>query len=93
MLFFGLGHFYVGNKKLGIIKVIVYTILLVPTILIILRRLYQKQRFIFDRNIIIKMFKTLWVLICGCTIIIWQMIDSVLFCLGGYTDNNGVKLS
>ena len=90
---FGLGHFYVGNKKLGFIKVIVYTILLVPTILIILRRLYQKQRFIFDRNIIIKMFKTLWVLICGCTIIIWQMIDSVLFCLGGYTDNNGVKLS
>ncbi len=92
-LFFGFGHFYVGNKKLGIIKAIVYAILLILTAIIILRRLYQKKRLIFDSNIILKMFKTFCVLICGCTFIVWQMIDSVLFCLGGYTDRNGVKLS
>ena len=37
-LFFGFGHFYVGNKKLGIIKAIVYAILLILTAIIILRR-------------------------------------------------------
>lgn len=92
-LFFGVGHFYIGNTKLGIIKAIVYSILLLSTIIICLRRFYQKNKFVFDSNIIVKMFKTFCVLICGCTFIIWQMIDSVLFSLGGYTDERGVKLS
>ena len=93
ILFFGLGHFYVGNNKLGIIKAIVYTILFLFTLVICIRRIYQKNRFVIDSNIFIKMFKTLCVLSCGCTFIIWQMIDSVMFCLGGYTDGKGVKLT
>ena len=92
-LFFGVGHFYVGNKKLGIIKLIVYSVFFLSMLFICFRRFYQKKRFIFDSNIIIKMFKTLWILASGCTVIIWQMVDSVMFCLGGYTDENGVKLS
>ena len=90
---FGFGHFYVGNNKLGIIKDIVYGILFVSTLIIFLRRIYQKNRFVFDSNIFIKMFKTLCILTCGCTFIIWQMIDSVMFCLGGYTDEKGVSLA
>ena len=90
---FGIGHFYVGNNKLGTIKAIVYSILFLSTIIIFIRRFYQKQRFNFDSNIFVKMFKTLCVLACGCTFVIWQMIDSVMFCLGGYTDSKGVNLS
>ena len=91
-LIFGFGHFYIGNKKLGIIKDIVYAILFLFTFIIFFRRIYNKNRFIFNSNIIIKMFKTFCVLACGCTFIIWQMTDSVLFCLGIYTDGNGVRL-
>ena len=90
---FGFGHFYVGNSKLGTIKAIVYAILFLSTIIICCRNLNQKKRFVFDSNIFIKIFKTLCVLVCGCTFIIWQMVDSVMFCLGGYTDENGVQLS
>ena len=90
---FGFGHFYVGNTRLGVTKVIIYAILFLFTLIIFCRRYYQKNKFIFDTNIFVKMFKTLCVLACGCTFIIWQMVDSVMFCLGGYTDKNGVKLS
>ena len=89
---FGFGHFYVGNNKLGTTKAIIYAIFFLSTLIIICRRYYQKNRLVFDSNIFVKMFKTLCVLACGCTFIIWQMIDSVMFCLGGYTDKNGVNL-
>ena len=92
LLIFGVGHFYVGNIKLGIIKAIVYAILLSSSLIICLKKLYNKNRFIFNSNVIIKMFKTICILACGCTIIIWQMTDSVLFCLGIYTDHNGIQL-
>ena len=91
-LIFGIGHFYVGNNQLGVIKVIVYVILLISSLIICLKRIYNKKRFIFNSNVIIKMFKTICILACGCTFIIWQMTDSVLFCLGIYTDHNGIKL-
>ena len=90
---FGAGHFYIGNKKLGIIKAITYAILFLITFFICFRRFYQKNRFSSDSNIIIKMCRSFCVLACGCTFIIWQMIDSVMFSLGGYSDNQGVKLS
>ena len=92
LLIFGFGHFYVGNNKLGVTKAIIYAIFFSSTIIIICRRYYQKKRFVFDSNIFVKMFKTICVLACGCIFIIWQMIDSVMFCLGGYTDKNGVNL-
>ena len=56
-------------------------------------KFYQKNRFTSDSNIIIKMCRSFCVLACGCTFIIWQMIDSVMFSLGGYSDENGVDLS
>ena len=90
---FGAGHFYVGNKKMGIIKAITYSILLLFTFTICFRKFYQKNRFTSDSNIIIKMCRSFCVLACGCTFIIWQMIDSVMFSLGGYSDENGVDLS
>ena len=93
LLIFGIGHFYVGNNKLGIIKAIVYTILFISSLIICLKRIYNKKRFIFNSNIVSKIFKTLCILVCGCTFIIWQITDSVLFCLGIYTDNKGIKLS
>jgi len=90
---FGAGHFYVGNKRIGIIKAIVYSILLLITFMICFRKFYQKKRFSSDSNIIIKMCRSFCVLACGCTFIIWQMIDAVMFSLGGYSDENGVDLS
>ena len=90
---FGAGHFYVGNKRIGIIKAIVYSILLLITFMICFRKFYQKKRFSSDSNIIIKMCRSFCVLACGFTFIIWQMIDAVMFSLGGYSDENGVDLS
>ena len=90
---FGAGHFYVGNTRIGIIKAVAYSILLLITFTICFRKFYQKNRFASGSNIIIKMCRSFCVLACGCTCIIWQMIDSVMFSLGGYTDENGVALS
>ena len=90
---FGAGHFYVGNKNLGIAKAIIYSILFLSTLIICFRRIFQKNRFDFDSSIIVKICKTFCILACGCTFIIWQMVDSVMFSLGGYTDEKGVKLS
>ena len=90
---FGAGHFYIGNKKLGIIKALTYAILFLLILSICLRKFYQKNRFSSDSNIIIKMCRSFCVLACMCTFIIWQMIDSVMFSLGGYSDDKGVNLS
>ena len=92
LLIFGIGHFYVGNIKLGIIKSIIYAILFISSLIICLKKIYNNKRFIFNSNVITKIFKTICILACGCTFIIWQMTDSVLFCLGIYTDDKGIKL-
>ena len=92
-LFFGIGHFYVGNKKIGITKAIIYGILLIFSLIICCRRFFRKNRYVSDSSIITRIFKIFCILACGCTFIIWQMIDSVMFNIGGYTDDKGVKLS
>ena len=91
--FFGIGHFYVGNKKIGITKAIIYGILLIFSLIICCRRFFRKNRYVSDSSIITRIFKIFCILACGCTFIIWQMIDSVMFNIGGYTDDKGVKLS
>ena len=92
-LIFGIGHFYVGNKKLGMIKAIVYGILFLFSLAICCGRFCRKNKYVSDSSIITKILKIFCILACGCTFVIWQMIDSVMFNIRGYTDERGVELS
>lgn len=88
---FGVGHFYVGNIYFGIVKCVLYCILFISIIIICIRRFRFKGQDI-DNSFLLKLFRTVCFLLCGCTYVAWQMIDSVLFSLGGYNDANGMPL-
>ena len=89
---FGAGHFYVGNKTIGITKAIIYFILLVTFFIISFRVCFRKDKFQPGGNFYMRIIRSACLLICGCTFIIWQMVDAVMFCYGGHTDSNGVDL-
>ena len=86
---FGAGHYYVGNNTLFIIKVVVYTFIFLSVFIVLVISCIKKDRFNFSLSFI----RSGCILISGCTYIGWQIVDGVLFMLGGYTDSNGVSLS
>ena len=88
---FGAGHFYVGNYWLGGVKLVIYLILFISTIIICTNRLRFKREEV-ENSFLLRIFRTVCFLLCGCTYVGWQMIDSVLFSLGGYTDSNKMEL-
>lgn len=83
ILSFGLGHFYLGNISLGLIKFL-YCLLSV-TIFLIIPLLTNK----YDRRLWIKItpYFQLFFTLIFC---VWQIIDSVLFGMNLYTDWNDV---
>ena len=85
---FGAGHYYVGKFKLFIIKLVIYILLILTNVIIVLMGWFKKDKFNFNLNFI----RSACLLLCGCTFIGWQIIDAVLFMLGGYNDVNGVEL-
>ena len=88
---FGFGHFYVGNVFIGMIKALVYSILTISCGLILWRifRSTGNQ----GKSLIFKFTCTICLLLCSCAYIGWQIIDSILFSIGGYVDKNGAPLS
>lgn len=88
---FGAGHFYVGNYVMGGIKMGIYLVLFISTIIICTNRLRFKREEV-ENSFLLRIFRTVCFLLCGCTYVGWQMIDSVLFSLGGYTDSNNMEL-
>lgn len=87
---FGAGHFYTGNFNSGLFKLVVYVVMLLLSIIILC---YDKKN---KRLLISFHFHTLKVAILlstACVYVGWQIIDSVLFCSGGYKDGNNIELS
>jgi hypothetical protein len=87
---FGFGHFYVGNNLIGIIKASVYLVLSVSCCLVLYRVFRLQDQ---GKSFIFKFTCTICLLLCSCTYIGWQIIDSILFSIGGYTDKNQAPLS
>ena len=88
---FGAGHFYVGDN-VSYIKALIYFILFVVFIITIFRVCFRKDKFQTGGNFYLRILRSACLIICGCTFIIWQMVDSVMFSLRGYKDKNGVEL-
>lgn len=86
---FGFGHFYVGNIFFGFIKALIYIILTVSCFSIIWRVLRSQDQ---TKSFIFKFTCTICLLLCSCTYIGWQIIDTILFSIGGYQDSNGAPL-
>ena len=86
---FGIGHFYRGNTLLATIKLVIYIIFLIMTILICIHKSKYKQKTL---PLLIKFLRTSFFILCGCTCLTWQLVDSILFGFGIYTDNNGISL-
>ena len=76
---------------MGGIKFGIYLVLFVSTIIICTNRLRFKREEV-ENSFLLRIFRTVCFLLCGCTYVGWQMIDSVLFSLGGYTDSNNMEL-
>lgn len=79
---FGIGHFYIGNKILALVKLLFasmtcFIICQLPSI--------EKIKSIKICAYYIQM-------IFGSFLIIWQIVDSVLIGCGVYKDNNGIPL-
>ena len=85
---FGAGHYYVGKKTLFISKLLIYIVLTITTLIVVLTSCLKRDKYNFNLNFI----RSVCILLCGCVFVGWQIIDAVLFMLGGYNDGNGVEL-
>ena len=88
---FGAGHFYSGNTTTGVAKLIIYLCLLISIIAICVYRMKitDTER---ENSFIFRFLKSICFLVCGFTYLGWQMIDSILFTLEEFTDQNGQPL-
>ncbi|MCQ2818548.1 MAG: TM2 domain-containing protein [archaeon] len=88
---FGAGHFYSGNTTTGVVKLIVYLCLLFSILAICIYRMKitDTER---ENSFIFRFIKSICFLVCGFTYLGWQMIDSILFTLEEFTDQNGQAL-
>lgn len=88
-LSFGIGHFYVGNLLSGIVKLLSYVIIIGSAIVIVIIERRRKELIV---SFHFHTMKIAVFLLLGFIYVGWQMVDCVLFTLGGYTDGNGVDL-
>ena len=89
---FGVGHMYIGDYLLGVLKMIIYLVLFSSTIFICFYRCKHNDKYEIETSFIYRLMRMICFLLCGCVYVAWQMIDSILFSLGGYVDKNGVAL-
>ncbi len=80
---FGLGHYYLGNILIGMIKTIFCSISV--TAFLIMPYLTIKKR-----HKKLRMFTPYVQLLITLSFCIWQIIDSILFGINFYKDGNGV---
>jgi hypothetical protein len=87
---FGTGHFYLGNNFLGMLKALIYGVFCCSSCLILIKLFKSTEN--DGRSFIFKVTCTVCLLLCSCTYIGWQIVDSILFTIGGYSDSNGAPL-
>ena len=85
-IMFGSGHIYSENYALGILKALYFV--LTCGLFISVRILSKKTE---ENNTFILIISLLGCLTCA-GLLIWQLIDVVLFGLNRYVDGNGVEL-
>ena len=85
-LFFGAGHFYIGNYFFGFLKLILFTLVLV---LIFSLRIYNEDKEEYNRaSLMINLFACIFFFLLLC----WEIFDCLMFMLNKYIDNNEVSL-
>ena len=86
----GIGHFYVGNRKLGSIKLIVFGAIFGFHVLAWFEACGCRGK---NSKGFMKVIGTIIGIITGMTVIGWQMLDLFLFGLNYFKDENGVELT
>ena len=90
---FGAGHFYYGSTTYGIIKLCFYLLFLSIVLFLLIKAFIDKRNKNKKENThVFRIFRIVSFVLIGFTYICWQMIDSVMIVLGGYTDSNGFEL-
>lgn len=90
---FGAGHFYYGATTYGTVKCTLYAIFLAIILFVILKTcIDKKKKEREDTSNLFRIFRIISLILISFTYICWQMIDSILILLGGYTDKNGKEL-
>lgn len=88
---FGTGHLYSQRKLNGFLKLITYSFsFCCCCCLMILSAKIDTDN--IDENQTFLKISTFLFLMCYCILIIWQIIDFVLFICGVYVDGNGIEL-
>jgi hypothetical protein len=83
---FGIGHFYTGNLGIGIPKLIMY---MLACIAIIVLRIFSKKT---EENNPTTLFLAFIACTVCCSIVIWHVIDVILYGLNKYKDGYGIDL-
>jgi hypothetical protein len=87
---FGVGHFYIGNYFIGCIKACVYLIFCLSSGFFLYYSKIVNDR--TGKSFMFKVTRTICFLLCSCTYIGWQIVDCILFSIGGLSDGNGASL-
>lgn len=106
---FGVGHFYIENDFVGMIKMLLCITLCCSCCLISVcfcykedpntligenrgRRVYREHLNMSSRYPLkYKLFNFFLIFSC-CSIVLWQLIDAILFGINFYSDGNGIRL-
>ena len=90
---FGAGHFYYGGTTYGVVKCTIYVIFLGIILFVVLKTFIDKRKKEREETSnLFRIFRIISLILISFTYICWQMIDSILILLGGYTDKNGKPL-
>lgn len=89
---FGAGHLYIGNKTLGIIKMVVVLTFCCSSFLIGFIFCYKSNKNINNIERRYKVMNSVF-LIGILVIILWQTTDMILFGINFFTDEYGVELN
>jgi TM2 domain-containing membrane protein YozV len=92
ILGFGVGHFYSGRKVNGYLKLYIFsTIYLICYCTIMAAMKIDLDNGNDVRHTTFK-FAMLFYICCYGVLLLWQIVDSFIFLLGGYNDGNDIPL-
>ena len=83
---FGVGHFYTGKYTIGVIKIFFW---LVCYVLFFFLRVINKKK---EENSTVTLVIALLGCMCCCGMLIWQLVDILMYGLNQYLDGNGIEL-
>lgn len=90
---FGMGHFYCGRKVNGFLKLIIYSFFCCIGYCSLVLKFKLSQDGNMDENsTLLKFFYYVWTTIFNF-IMIWQILDFIIFLFGSYNDGNDIPLA